>query len=174
MKIIAFAGSNSSFSINKKLVQFVSSLLHNHTVEIIDLNSYTMPIYGIDYEIENGIPDAAFAFANKIDSADLLLISLAEHNGAYTTAFKNIFDWMSRIPNRKTFGDKNIFLMATSPGARGGQGVLELAKNSFPHYGGNIIESFSLPSFNTNFDDDAGITNLKILNTLKDKLNLFF
>jgi NAD(P)H-dependent FMN reductase len=35
-------------------------------------------------------------FFNKLGTADLLVISFAEHNGAYSAAFK-IFDWISRI-----------------------------------------------------------------------------
>jgi hypothetical protein len=45
-----------------------------------------------------------------------------------------------------------MLLMATSPGARGGASVLEIAKNAFPRYGAIIKGTFSLPSFNDNFD----------------------
>jgi hypothetical protein len=37
--------------------------------------------------------------------------------------------------------------------------VLEAAKNRFPIHGGNIIASFSLPSFDSNFDRQRGIIN---------------
>ena len=67
-----------------------------------------MPIYSSDRE-QKGIPQLALDFASKIDGADFLLISLAEHNGTYSTAFKNLFDWLSRIPNRPHFGDKKMF-----------------------------------------------------------------
>lgn len=171
MKIIAFAGSNSSTSINKKLIHFTSSFFNEHLVEILDLNDFEMPIYKSDREIESGIPQLAKDFAAKIDAADLLLISLAEHNGAYATAFKNIFDWISRIPERKPWGDKNMFLMATSPGARGGASVLEIAKNKFPFSGAIVLETFSLPSFLDNFNVENGITNQEKLDELISKIN---
>ena len=41
--------------------------------------------------------------------------------------------------------------MATSPGGRGGAGVLASAKMAYPHQGGNIVAEFSLPSFFDNF-----------------------
>jgi chromate reductase, NAD(P)H dehydrogenase (quinone) len=158
MKIIAFAGSNSSVSINKKLITHISTYFSEATIEVLDLNDFEMPIYKSDREKNDGIPQLAHEFAKKIDSADLLLVSLAEHNGAYSTAFKNIFDWVSRIPNRKPFGEKNMFLTATSPGARGGMNVLEIAKNRFPFSGATVLETFSLPSFNDNFSIENGIT----------------
>ena len=157
-KIIAFGASTSKTSINQQLATFAAHQFENATVEILDLNHYEMPIYSVDKEKEIGIPEAAHTFYNKLGSADLIIISFAEHNGTYTAAFKNIFDWASRI-NGKTFQEKSMLLLATSPGPRGGATVLEIAKNRFPFQGGNIIGSFSLPSFNDNFDSEKGITN---------------
>jgi chromate reductase, NAD(P)H dehydrogenase (quinone) len=81
----------------------------------------------------------------------LIIISFAEYNGSYTAAFKNIFDWISRI-NNKTFQNKKMILMATSPGGRGGKTVLENALNRFPHHGADIVGNFHLPSFQQNFE----------------------
>ncbi len=159
MKILAFAGSNSEVSINKKLVTFAASFFSEHEVEIIDLNHYEMPIYKNEREIENGIPQLAFDFAEKIDESDLLLISLAEHNGSYSTAFKNIYDWVSRIKGRKAYGGKPVFLMAAAPGRRGGASVLAAATARFPFDGATILETFSLPFFNENFSEKDGISN---------------
>ena len=54
-KIIAFAGSNSKKSINKELAIFVASLVHNLEVEVLDLNDFQVPVYGVDDENEYGI-----------------------------------------------------------------------------------------------------------------------
>lgn len=169
MKVIGFAGSNSTNSINKKLVGYCMSYFDSDLTEILDLNDFEMPIYSADREKSVGIPSLAVDFANKIDNADLLIISLAEHNGAYATAFKNIFDWISRIPIRKAFGGKPILLMSTSPGPRGGASVLEIAKKRFPFNGGVILETFSLPSFNDNFSQESGIINELLMQELVDK-----
>jgi NAD(P)H-dependent FMN reductase len=99
-KIIAFAGSSSQNSINKKLATYAAHLFQNATVEVLDLNDYEMPIYSTDREKENGVPQLAIDFFTKITQADILVVSLAEHNGAYTTAFKNVFDWVSRHNNK--------------------------------------------------------------------------
>ena len=52
MKILAFAGSNSTVSINKKLVTFASTFFSENEVEILDLNDYEMPIYKREIELE--------------------------------------------------------------------------------------------------------------------------
>ena len=171
MKLLAFAGSNSSHSINKKLVAHVTTFFAEHTVEILDLNDYEMPLFGVDKLSKNGVPQLALDFARKIDENDLLLISLAENNGAYTTAFKNIFDYVSVIPERKAFwGDKPTFIMATSPGPRGGASVLNLAKTTLPYYGAKVIETFSLPGFYQNFNVESGITNPEFADELQRKI----
>ena len=153
-KIIAFAGSNSKNSINKSLARFTSTLVKDVETEVLDLNDFELPIYGIDEEIENGIPENANKFLDILRSSDGIILSLAEHNGAYTTAFKNLFDWMSRIDG-KLWSDKPMLLMSTSPGGRGGATVLEIARGRFPYMGGNIVSTFSLPSFNDNFKDES-------------------
>lgn len=157
MKTLAFAASNSKNSINKKLVTYVAGLFQEET-KILDLNDYEMPIYSVDREKENGISQLAHDFYNEITNADFIIISFAEYNGSYTSAFKNIFDWITRV-NGKTFQNKPMLLLSTSTGPRGGATVLEMAKNRFPFHGGNIVGSFALPSFNDNFDDEKGITN---------------
>lgn len=151
-KIIAFGASSSSTSINKQLATYAASLFENCSVEILDLNDYELPLFSVDKEKNNGIPALAHDFYNQLGTADLIIISFAEHNGAYSAAFKNTFDWISRI-NGKTFQEKPMLLLATSPGARGGSSVLEIAKNRFPYQGGVVKGSFSLPSFNDNFND---------------------
>jgi NAD(P)H-dependent FMN reductase len=168
MKIIAFAGSNSQHSINKKLATYAASLFENAEVEVLDLNDFEMPLFNVDIEKEIGQHPLAKEFLEKISSADILVVSLAEHNGNYAAAFKNVFDWCSRI-NGKIFQEKPMLLMATSPGARGGVSVLEIAKNAFPRYGAIIKATFSLPSFNDNFDVENGkISNVELNNQLKE------
>jgi NAD(P)H-dependent FMN reductase len=157
-KIIAFGGSSSRSSINKQLALYAASLFQDAEVEALDLNDYALPVFSVDAEKQDGIPALAQAFYEKLGSADLIVLSLAEHNGAYTSAFKNTLDWASRI-NNKTFQQKPLLLLATSPGARGGATVLEIATKRFPFQGADLKGSFSLPSFFENFDAESGIIN---------------
>ena len=159
MKILTFAASTSSTSINKQLVSHAGRLateaLAASTVEHVDLNDYQAPIYSSDVEEADGIPEAATRLFAKIGEADALIISFAEHNGTYTAAFKNIFDWMSRI-DVKVFQGKRAIYLATSPGPGGAARVLESAITSAPHFGAEVTASLSVPRFYENFDPAAG------------------
>lgn len=164
-KIIAFGASSSKNSINKQLANFAANQFQNATVEILDLNDYEMPVFSVDKQAENGIHYLAKNFYAKIGGADFIVISFAEHNGNFSSAFKNILDWASRI-NAKTFQEKPMLVLATSPGARGGSSVLDIATKRFPFQGGIVKGSFSLPSFNDNFDSEKGITDEELKNQL--------
>ena len=122
------------------------------TIKVLDLNDYEMPIYSIDRENEEGVPELAKKLLNDIAEGDGIILSLAEHNGVYAAAFKNVMDWMSRL-EREVWAKKPMLLMAASPGGRGGQSVLELAKSRLPFLGAEIKAEYSFPLFYDNFKD---------------------
>ncbi len=156
MKVIAFAASNSRHSINKQLVTYAASLIPDAEVEVLDLNEYEMPLFSVDQEAELGKHPLAQAFLDKIAGCEALVISFAEHNGCYTAAYKNLFDWCSRI-NPKVYQDKPMVLLSTSPGGRGGAGVLEFATKQMPFFKGDVKASLAIPSFNDHFDKESGV-----------------
>lgn len=152
--IIVIGGSNSKKSINKELATYAAEQLNDVVLTIVDLNEFKLPLYGIDLETEEGIHSEAKRLNGIFDWADGFVVSLAEHNGAYSVAFKNAFDWLSRI-NGKVWREKPLLLLATSPGGRGGQTVLNIAAGSFPHMGAKITGTLSIPSFYDNFKEGA-------------------
>lgn len=155
MKILAFGASNSKQSLNKKLARYAAGLLDDASVEVLDLNDYELPLFSVDQEAQIGQPEPARAFLAKIAESDALIISFAEHNGNYSAAYKNLFDWCSRI-NKKVYQGKDMILLATSPGPGGAARVLEIAKTSAPHFDGVVKASLSIPSFHDNFDVELG------------------
>ena len=163
MKLLAFAASNSSKSINKQLVTYAASLVEGAEVEVLDLNDYELPLFSEDREKVLGHPELAKAFLSRISASNALLISFAEHNGSYSAAYKNLFDWASRI-NPKVFQDKTMVLLSTSPGARGGASVLAAATGSAPRFGGQVKASLAIPSFYENFDVERGTLRNEELN----------
>jgi chromate reductase len=173
-KIIAFAASSSSRSINKQLVSYAAGLLVDVEVEILDLNDFELPLFSADREDQLGQPDLAHAFLQKIDYCDGIIISFAEHNGCYSAAYKNIYDWASRI-KPKVYQDKPMVLLATSPGGRGGKSVLELALSQIPRFGGQIKASLSVPTFAENFNSDSdAVSNDEIGAQLQAAVNCLF
>ena len=171
-KILAFGASNSKQSINRQFAQFAAQRICQADVELLDLNDYEMPIYSIDREKEEGVPMLAHDFLQKIEWSEGIVISFAEHNGAYTVAFKNIFDWVSRIDS-SVWKNRPMLLLSTSPGGRGGKAVLEIATNKFRFVNKNSVSSFSLPSFRQNFDPDQGIVNAELKNGFLEQLAVF-
>ncbi|HAO08335.1 MAG TPA: NADPH-dependent FMN reductase [Chryseobacterium sp.] len=171
MKILAFAGSTSSTSINRELVKFVLKDFKDEEINLIDLNDFDMPVFSVDRE-KKGFPEEAHYFLKAIEECDVIICSLAEHNRSYSAAFKNVFDWASRI-NVKVFQDKPMFLMSTSPGGYGGGNVMNTAKTFFPNFGADIKETFSLPKFYENFDLESGVINPEMLKELNSKVENF-
>ena len=168
MKIVAFGASTSRNSINKKLATYTAGLAQNAEVEILDLNDFPLPLFSEDVEREQGHPQAAVDFIEKLDSADALIISFAEHNGLYSAAFKNLFDWCTRREGRNVYRSKPMLLLATSPGERGGKSVLGIATAASPRFGGDVRASVSVPSFEDNYDPErAEISNPEIVGELR-------
>ena len=155
MKIVAIGATNSTESINKQLATYTAGLVTGSEVETLDLNDFEMSIYSEQREKNQGIPELAHRFFNKISESDAVVISFAEYNGTYTAAFKNIFDWVSRI-NMKVYQGKPVVMLATSPGAGGASSVLASAVASAPYFDADVKGQLSVPSFYDNFDVAAG------------------
>lgn len=171
-KILAFGASNSRNSINKKLATFAANQLSDVEIMILDLNDFEMPIYSIDREQESGVPDLAKQFKKHIQEADGIIVSFAEHNGSYTAAYKNIYDWMSRLEG-SVWEEKIMILLSTSPGGRGAKTVLEAALSTYSRGNKNVVAHFSLPAFGQNFTEEQGIVDGNLLASFKEQLALF-
>ena len=141
-KIVVIGASNSSKSINRKFAKFAAnSLKLDCKIKELVLNDFEMPIYSEDLQRDSGIPVKAFNFKRVISSSDGIIISLAEHNGSYTSAFKNIYDWISVI-EQDVWSSKPLLLLSTSTGSNGGKIVLKHAHKRF-----SFNYKFSIPFF---------------------------
>lgn len=163
-KILAFSGSNSKDSINQQLVHAVAPLVEGHEVEVISLRNYAAPVYGIDLEVEEGIPDSMKSLKEKMKEADGFIVSTPEHNGSMSAVLKNTIDWLSRI-EQKVFDDKPTVFMSTSPGPRGGASALEHLVAVMPYRGASIVGHYSLGSFGDHYSsgslDDTTVLEVK-------------
>jgi chromate reductase, NAD(P)H dehydrogenase (quinone) len=171
MKILAFAGSGSSKSINHQLVMWTAEQIQNHQVMAVKLADFDIPIYCIDSEQEDGFPEGVELLMEIIKDSDGIIISVAEHNGNVTAFFKSIMDWLSRL-DRSFLKEKQIFLLSTSPGKGAGANALELTQKSFARYKGNIAATYSLPTFSAHFSMDE-ITDEEIKQELTAELQKF-
>ncbi len=170
--IIAFAGSNSTTSINYKLVKYTASLINEHEVQLLNMANFPFPMYGEDAEKTNGFSNSLMELASDIKESIAVIISVNEHNSNISAFFKNVLDWLSRF-DRKFLDGKKVLLMATSPGKRGGIGALDITKDVLPRFGAAEIITFSLPSFHDSFDEKEGIKEEALAKAHQEVLSQF-
>ncbi|MEL6335211.1 MAG: NAD(P)H-dependent oxidoreductase [Pseudomonadota bacterium] len=158
-RVLVFGASNSRRSINRQFAVHAADVLNQQTeggveIEVLDLNDFEMPIYSPERQEATGIPAEAQAFFARIAGADAVIVSFAEYNGSYTAAYKNIFDWASRI-DMKVYQGKPMLALATSVGKGGAMHVLRGAVEGLPFFGGIVVASFNFGPFGAHFDADT-------------------
>jgi NAD(P)H-dependent FMN reductase len=162
-KILAFAGSNSSTSINHQLVTFAASQIKDHQVKVIKLTDFELPMFSEDIEKEKGYSSNLELLNKEFETVDGIIISVNEHNGMVSGFYKNTNDWLSRI-NRDFLKNKKVLVMSSSPGARGASSALAYTTSTLPRFGAEITDSFSFPSFYENFSsEEKKITKASLL-----------
>lgn len=133
-KIIVFAGSIRSGSVNEKLTAATADALRRAGAEVshISLRDYELPLYDGDLQAREGIPDAARRLVELFFEHQGVFVASPEYNASFSPLLKNTFDWMSRINVEgrsplPAFKDRVFALGAVSGGAMGGyRGLTQL------------------------------------------------
>lgn len=146
-KILAFAGSNSSKSINYQLINYVGPLVKGHEVTVLDIRKWAIPVYSEDMDEDNFTPNEINELIEMIKQHDAFIISVPEHNEGSPAFFKNITDWLTRRSD-KVMEEKPVLLLSTSTGRRGAGHSREYSLRTMPRIGANIVADYGLPSFN--------------------------
>ncbi|MGS2760812.1 NADPH-dependent FMN reductase [Sinomicrobium sp. M5D2P9] len=171
--ILAFAGSNSSTSINYELVKYTVSEIKNIPVQQLNMANCPFPMYSEDLEREKGFSNSLVELNEDIKKSDGVIISVNEHNGNPSAYFKNLIDWLSRL-DRQFMAGKKVFLMSTSPGRAGGQHSLAKIQDTIPRFGAEVVATFSLPSFGHNFSrEEKEITDSELKEEHRKALDTF-
>ncbi|MDY8134337.1 NAD(P)H-dependent oxidoreductase [Aquimarina sp. 2201CG5-10] len=156
-KVAGISTSSSKKSINKELLKYTLTQIPKIETTILDLGE-DIPIYNIDIEETQGIPDYITSLYQELQNYDGFILALPEHNGSMTALLKNTLDWLSRI-DRNIFNNKNVFLLSTSPGPSGGQYAVRQVSQVIPFLGAKVAASYSLPGFYNEFDN--GISSIE-------------
>lgn len=133
-KILVFAGSTRTGSLNKRLAKFASEAARAAGAEVtfLDLRDLGLPLYDGDFEEANGLPEGARKLKTLMQASDGFLIASPEYNSSVTAVLKNAIDWASRTetddePALVAFRGKVAALASASPGALGGlRGLVHL------------------------------------------------
>ncbi len=173
-KILAFAGSNSSTSINHQLLEVLAKEV-TVEFELISLRDYEAPLFGVDLKNEQGVPESMSLLMEKMKSADGLIVSAAEHNGSMAAVLKNTFDWLSMLEQKFLLNKPTVFL-STSPGPRGAASSLGHLVEIMPFRGADIVGHMSVPSFYDNVKEGEIEPELKeqlicLIRTLESTIN---
>jgi len=116
LRITSMSGSLRVQSRNTALLNAAIAVAPT-TLEIEVCSIADVPLYSQD--IQNaGIPDAVLTLADKIKTADGLLIATPEYNFSIPGVLKNTIDWLTRVPE-PPFSQKPTALMGTSVGRLG-------------------------------------------------------
>jgi NAD(P)H-dependent FMN reductase len=116
---------SSSVRIDRKshrvALYFEKYLTENNicTTEILDLKIYDFPIFDERLKFQKNASAKALEFAEKIISADGIIIVTPEYNGGYPASLKNIIDLLYEEWRHKPVG-----IATVSAGIYGGSQVL--------------------------------------------------
>ena len=161
-KVLVFAGSSRSDSLNRKLAKAAAEMLERAGAEVTfaDLRDYSMPIYDGDTEAAAGLPERAKAFKELVRQQDGLVIASPEYNGSFSGLLKNTIDWISRSEAGEkpaaALRGKTTAILGASPGPGGGQRGLKHVRELLTMIGVNVLpEQLTLPKATDAFDNDG-------------------
>ncbi len=119
------------------------------TVEILDLKAYHFPIFEDRLKDMKSPPASVVEFAEKVKSADGILIVSPEYNGGYPASLKNVIDLLYEEWKRKP-----IAISTVSSGPFGGSQALVSLQFSLWKIGAWTVTSmFPVPTVQKAFDE---------------------
>src|SRR5207248_5787020 len=159
MRILAFAASLRSASLNHKLIQLAARLAAREgaEVDVVRVREFDMPLYAGDEDTAHGLPEGARKLQQRVEGAGALMIAVPEYNYSIPGPLKNAIDWVSRARPMPWRG-RAVYLMSTAPSPMGG--VRGLWQTRIPLEGcGAIVfpDMFALPHGTTAFDERGGL-----------------
>lgn len=158
MNVTAISGSLRQGSYNTALVKTAQELAPSG-MSITCANIGDIPIYNGDVE-NQGLPVSVTNLAEKIRSADGVLISTPEYNYSIPGVLKNAIDWLSRIDNQP-FAGKPVALMGASMGGQGSSRAQYHLRQVFVFLDGRIMNKpeIFVGAAHTKFDDTGKLTD---------------
>lgn len=117
MTIEIISGSPRIQSVTRRVALYLRNWIRNntqHQTEIIDLKDWNLPAVQSVFSTIEKTPDDFKPLAERIFSADAIILVTPEYNGSYSPSMKNLLDHFPK-QQHKAFG-----IATASPGAMGG------------------------------------------------------
>jgi NAD(P)H-dependent FMN reductase len=172
-RILCFAGSTRTASLNKKLARAAAALATEHGAEasLLDLRELELPLFDEDLETEHGLPAGAVRFKQELVEHDGILIACPEYNSSITAVLKNAIDWASRQSAGEkplaAFRGKVAGLVAASPGALGGLRGLVTVRSILGNIGVFVTPTqLAVPKAHEVFDTSGALSDTGVSSRL--------
>jgi chromate reductase len=135
---LVMAASTRTGSVNVALARRIVRHLGADT-ELLELQDHAMPLYDGDLEDRDGVPATARSLAERIASAEVLVIVTPEYNGAFTPLLKNTIDWVTRI-DMAALAHLRVLVATASPGQGGGAKAAAITRAWLVNMGVDVAE----------------------------------
>lgn len=161
-RILAFAGSLRTGSLNKRLVRIAAAGAAEAGAEVtvIDLKDYPVPLYDQDVEDTEGLPEPARRLKALLFEHAGLIIATPEYNSGITAVLKNTIDWTSRAEGDETptaaWRGRVAALLSASPSGFGGMRGLYHTRSVLLNIGVHVLPQHQFVSRATQAFDEAG------------------
>ena len=121
------------------------------SAEILDLDEYNFPIFNERLRLQTNPQPAVLQFAEKINSAEAVIIVTPEYNGGYPASLKNVIDLLYNEWKRKP-----IAIAAISDGIFGGTQVVTSLQFTLWKIGAwTVPVRFHVQNVDTSFNEDG-------------------
>lgn len=152
---------SSSVRTNRKsdrVVEYFKQYLdtnHIATTDILDLDNYNFPLFNERLRFLNDPSAEILDFAEKIKSADGVIIVTPEYNGGYPASLKNVIDLLYDEWHRKP-----VAIATVSAGAFGGSQVItSLQFTLWKIRAWTVPAMFPVPNVEKSFDESGNATD---------------
>ncbi len=175
MRILAFAASLRSESLNRRLLLLAAAIARGEgvDVDVAEFRDFEMPMYDGEMDARSGLPPGAVELKRRVEAADAIMIATPEYNYSIPGTLKNAIDWVSRGRPMPWRG-KSVFLMSASPSVLGGVRGLVHARVPLEGCGALVFpDMYSLPTAHQAFDASGGLVDAKARERLERQVVSF-
>lgn len=123
--------------------------------EIVDLNEYQFPVFNERLKFQTNPSAKTLEFAEKIKSADGVLIVTPEYNGGYPAALKNVVDLLYDEWHRKPTAIATV----SNGGFGGTQVITSLQFSLWKMKAWTVPAMFPVPKVQEAFDEQGNATD---------------
>ncbi|MES2141037.1 MAG: NAD(P)H-dependent oxidoreductase [Bacteroidota bacterium] len=154
MKIAIISASVRTGRNSHRVALFFKNYIETNNLasaEILDLHEYQFPIFEERLKFQKDPNPKTIEFAEKIKSADGIIIVTPEYNGGYPASLKNVIDLLNDEWKRKP-----IAISSVSAGGFGGmQAITSLQFSLWKLQACTVLAVFPVPKVSEAFDEQG-------------------